>query len=52
MEAYDDMIDDAMLDQEAANSTELGGITQETEKGSIAQDVVYGFYIYGRHTYE
>lgn len=52
MEAYDDMMDDALLDPDAANSTELGEVPQETEKGSIPQNDVFGSYIYGRYSYE
>ena len=51
MEAYDEMMDDALLDPDAENSTELGEVPQEVEKGSIRPDSMYGPYIYGRYTY-
>ena len=52
MEAYDDMMDDALLDPDAENSTELGEVPQETEKGSIPQKDIFGGYLYGRYSYE
>jgi len=51
MEAYDEMMDDALLDPDAKDSTELGEVPQEVEKGSIRPDSMYGPYIYGRYTY-
>ena len=51
METYDEMMDDALLDPDAKDSTELGEVPQEVEKGSIRPDSMYGPYIYGRYTY-
>jgi hypothetical protein len=52
MEAYDEMMDDALLDPDEKDSTELGEVPQETEKGSINQSVLFSPYIYGRYMYE
>ena len=52
MEAYDEMMDDALLDPDAENSTELGEVPQETEKGSIPKKDMFGPYTYGRYLYE
>jgi hypothetical protein len=51
MEAYDEMMDDALLDPDAENSTELGEVPQETEKGSIPQRDLFSAYTYGRYLY-
>ena len=50
-QAYDDMIDDATLDPNDENSTELGEVPQEEEKGSILQHNLFAPYLYGRYTY-
>ena len=52
MEAYDEMMDDALLDPDKKDSTELGEVPQETEKGSINQSVLFSPYVYGRYMYE
>ena len=52
MEAYDDMMDDALLDPDAADSTELGEVPQDADKGSIDQSVLFSPYVYGRYLYE
>ena len=52
MEAYDEMMDDALSDPDEKDSTELGEVPQETEKGSINQSVLFSPYIYGRYMYE
>jgi len=52
MEAYDEMMDDALLDPDVENSTELGEVPQETEKGSIPKKDMFGPYTYGRYLYE
>ena len=52
MEAYDEMMDDALLDPDAKDSTELGEVPQEAEKGSINQSVLFSPYLYGRYMYE
>jgi hypothetical protein len=46
------MMNDALLDPDAENSTELGEVPQETEKGSISNNDIFGSYIYGRYSYE
>ena len=51
MEAYEEMMDDALVDPDAENSTELGKVPQEVEKGSIRPDSMYAPYVYGRYTY-
>ena len=50
-EAYDDMLDDALTDPDADNSTELGEVPHEEEKGSILQHNLFAPYLYGRYTY-
>tara|TARA_Y100001938_G_scaffold143741_1_gene217053 strand:- start:700 stop:1275 length:576 start_codon:yes stop_codon:yes gene_type:complete len=50
-QAHDDMMDDALLDPDADNSTELGEVPQEEEKGSILQHNLFAPYLYGRYTY-
>ena len=50
-QAHDDMMDDALLDPDADNSTELGEVPQEEEKGSIVQHNLFAPYLYGRYTY-
>lgn len=50
-QAHDDMMDDATLDPDADNSTELGEVPQEEEKGSILQHNLFAPYLYGRYTY-
>lgn len=50
-EAYDDMLDDALTDPDAENSTELGEVPHEEEKGSILQHNLFAPYLYGRYTY-
>lgn len=48
---YDDMLDDTLLNPDEENSTELGEIPQEEEKGSILQRGLFAPYLYGRYTY-
>ena len=50
-EAHDEMMDDALLDPDDANSTELGEVPHEEEKGSIKPGSIFGANIYGRHMY-
>ena len=52
LETYDEMMDDALLDPDKKDSTELGEVPQETEKGSINQSVLFSPYVYGRYMYE
>jgi len=49
--AYEQMEDDALLDPDNADSTELGEIPQGEKKGSIEQDSIFAPYLYGRYSY-
>jgi len=49
--AYDDMQDDALVDPDNENSTELGQVPHADEKGSIVQNNLFAPYLYGRYTY-
>ena len=49
--AYDDMMDDAILDPDKENSTEFGEVPHAEEKGSILQHNLFAPYLYGRYTY-
>ena len=51
VETYDEMMDDLLLDPDEDNSTELGEVPHEDEKGSIKQRGIFAPYIYGRYTY-
>ena len=51
MRAHDEMMDNAMLDPDAENSTELGEVPHEEEKGSILQHNLFAPYLYGKYTY-
>jgi hypothetical protein len=51
VDSHDEMIDDALLDPDAENSTELGEVPHEDEKGSILKHGMFAPYIYGRYTY-
>ena len=46
------MMDDALLDPDKKDSTELGEVPQEVEQGSINQSVLFSPYLYGRYMYE
>jgi len=48
---YDDMVDDLMLHPDQEESTELGEVPHEAEKGSIMQRSIFAPYLYGRYTY-
>jgi len=51
MKAHDDMMNDAILEPDREDSTELGAIPHEEEKGSILQHNMFAPYLYGRYTY-
>ena len=51
LEAYDEMMDDLLLDPDKENSTELGEVPHEKEKGSIRQHNLFAPYLYGKYTY-
>ena len=48
---HDEMMDDLMLEPDVENSTELGEVPHEEEKGSIRQHNLFAPYLYGRYTY-
>jgi len=48
---HDEQMDDAMLDPDGENSTELGEVPHADEKGSIVQHNMFAPYLYGRYTY-
>jgi len=48
---HDDMMQDAQLEPDENNSTELGEVPQAEEKGSILQHNLFAPYLYGRYTY-
>tara|TARA_R100001509_G_C4794251_1_gene190863 strand:- start:136 stop:669 length:534 start_codon:yes stop_codon:yes gene_type:complete len=50
--AYDSMEDEALLNPDNEESTELGQVPAAAKKGSITQDNLFAPYIYGRYTYE
>tara|TARA_B100000963_G_scaffold24234_3_gene18101 strand:+ start:10708 stop:11352 length:645 start_codon:yes stop_codon:yes gene_type:complete len=50
-EAYDNMLDDHLLDPDDEFSTELGEVPHEEEKGGILQRGMFSPYYYGRYTY-
>ena len=49
--AYDNMVDDSYLEPDEIESTELGEVPHEEEKGSILQHNLFAPYLYGRYTY-
>ena len=50
-QAYDDMMDDHLLDPADEFSTEFGEVPHEEEKGGIRQNGMFSPYYYGRYTY-
>jgi len=48
---YEDMVNDLMLNPDQEESTELGEVPHEEEKGSIHQHGLFAPYLYGRYTY-
>ena len=50
-EAYDEMLDDHLLNPDDEFSTELGEVPHEEEKGGILQRGMFSPYYYGRYTY-
>jgi len=51
VESYEDMIDNNVLNPDEENSTELGEVPHEEEKGGIRSHGMYSPYYYGRWTY-
>jgi len=52
MEAYDELMDDALVDPDKEHSTELGEVPQAAEKGSIVSNSMFAPYLYGRYMYQ
>jgi len=48
---HDEEMEDLLLDPDAENSTELGEVPHDEEKGSIRQQNLFAPYLYGRYTY-
>ena len=48
---HDEGMEDALLEPDIENSTELGEVPREEEKGSIRQANLFAPYLYGRYTY-
>jgi len=51
IDAHDEMMDNAILNPDDDNSTELGEVPHEEEKGGIKQHGMFSPYHYGRYTY-
>jgi hypothetical protein len=51
VKGHDEMMDNNMFNPSAENSTELGEVPHENEKGSILQHNLFAPYLYGRYTY-
>jgi len=49
--AHDEMMDDYLTNPSKEDSTELGEVPHEDEKGSILQHNLFAPYLYGRYTY-
>jgi hypothetical protein len=49
--AFDDMVDEYYTSPDDHDTTELGEIPHEQEKGSILQRNLFAPYLYGRYTY-
>ena len=49
--AYEEMEDDALIDPDNADSTELGEVPQEPKKGSIDPQTIFAPYLYGRFAF-
>ncbi len=48
---YDETLEDYYVNPDDAETTELGEVPHEQEKGSMAQRGMFAPYIYGRYTY-
>ena len=49
--AYEQMEDDALIDPDNAESTDLGQVDQAEKKGSIDPSTIFAPYMYGRFAY-
>ena len=52
MESYDELMDDAMVNPDAKDSTELGEVPQAADKGSIVSNSMFAPYLYGRYMWQ
>ena len=50
-QAFDDMMDDHLVDPSEEESTEFGEVPHEEKKGSILQRGLFAPYLYGKYTY-
>lgn len=48
---HDEQMEDTILDPSGEDSTNLGDVPHEEEKGSIVQHSMFAPYMYGRYTY-
>ena len=51
LKQHDDMMDDYLTEPDGEQSTELGEVPHEKEKGSIRQHNLFAPYLYGKYTY-
>ena len=51
VEGHEEMMNDYLLEPDEDNSTELGEVPHEEEKGGILQRGLFAPYLYGRYTY-
>jgi hypothetical protein len=49
--AYEKMEDDALIDPDNQDSTDLGEVPQDADKGSISSRTIFAPYLYGRFVY-
>jgi len=51
VEGHDEAMEDAVLNPDDEESTQLGEVPQEEEKGSILRHNLFAPYVYGRYTF-
>lgn len=49
--SYEEMEDEALIEPDNKDSTDLGDVSQAPEKGSISPRTIFSPYLYGRFTY-
>jgi hypothetical protein len=49
--SYEEMEDEALIDPDNKDSTDLGDVPQAAEKGTISPRTIFSPYLYGRFTY-
>ena len=49
--AYDQMEDEALINPDNMDSTDLGDVPQAADKGSISPETIFAPYLYGRFAY-